>query len=129
MGQIGPRCAKIAPKLFQQSSKNVHSLSIGYVHETNKKLPDVPRCCAEVCNSVIADSVFSICVQPVQRSVLLGGVAVTVAVAVADAVAVAVVVAAAAVLLLFRYLSNGGGSLSLYILLHNTIRASREFIM
>ena len=47
--------------------------------------------------------------------VLLGGVdgAVAVAVAVADAVAVAVAVAAA-VLLLFRYLSNGGGSLSLY---------------
>ena len=119
MGQVGPRRAKIAPKLFQQSSKNVHSLSIGDVHETNKKLPDVPRCCAEVCNSVIADSVFSLCVQPVQRSVLLGGVAV--AVAVADAVAVAVAVAAA-VLLLFRYLSNGGIPFTIYL-----ARADNEY--
>ena len=54
-------------------------------------------------------------------------VAVAVAVAVADAVAVAV---AAAVLLLFRYLSNGGGSLSLSTLQEPTTRRKerkREF--
>ena len=89
MGQVGPRWAKIAPKLFQQSSK--------ILRDGQRSFSFVLRMVSQKCDRTFYR----------KGCLAASKVAVAVAVAVADAAAVAVAVAAA-VLLLFRYLSNGG---------------------